>query len=167
MAICEVPALSGMLESRYYPSIQRMNTDSQHHLTWERRQAELWDRIFQVTQDVVTLAESLDASVGGTVIKQEMVRAAMQVGKNVVRATASDTKEEFQRYLEEGRLQAVETDYWLRLAYIVQQREDVQRDLSSIISQYAAIVDLLHSMQRHIRDERAAVAKHTRGPRVS
>ncbi len=26
---------------------------------WERRQAELWDRIFQVTQDVVTLAETL------------------------------------------------------------------------------------------------------------
>jgi hypothetical protein len=50
---------------------------------------------------------------------------------------------------------------------MLQQQEDVQHDLSSIITQYAAVVDLLEKMMRHIREERGAVARHGRGPRIS
>jgi hypothetical protein len=42
---------------------------SDQHISWEHRQAELWDRIFQVTQDVVTLADSMSDDAGGSVIK--------------------------------------------------------------------------------------------------
>lgn len=136
-------------------------------MMWERRQAELWDRIFQVTQDVVVLADSLDNSTGGSALKGEMVRSAMHVGSNLVRATASDDKDGFYHHLSESKMKAVETDYWLRLAYVLQQREDVQKDLSSIITQYGAVIELLNKMMRHVHNEKDALLRHQRGPKVS
>jgi four helix bundle protein len=144
-----------------------MSSDEQHSITWEHRQAELWDRLFQVTSDVVTLADSLGADTGGTVVKESMVVSAMSVGAQLVRANAADTSDEFRQSLKEARLKTVETDYWLRMAYVLQKHEDVQRDLSSIINQYAGIVDLLDRFLRHAKTEKDVVARHTRGPRVS
>lgn len=144
-----------------------MPMEGDRHVIWERRQAELWDRIFQVTQDVVVLADSLDNTTGGGVLKEEMARSAMQVGSNLVRATASDEGNNFYQYLQEAKMRAVETDYWLRLAYVLQQNENVQKDLSSVISQYGAVIDLLNKMMRHVHDEKDAVVRHHKGPKVS
>ncbi len=139
---------------------------SDHNVIWEHRQAELWDRIFQVTQDVVTLADTMGETMGDSVLRGEMVKSAMAVGKHLVRATAADNAADFETYITESRLQAVETDYWLRLTYIVQQRDEIQRDLSSIITQYAGIIDLLQKVSRHVRDNRDAI-QHTRGAKIS
>lgn len=139
---------------------------NQHNVLWEHRQAELWDRIFQVTQDVVTLADSMEGTSGGAIMRDEMVKSAMDVGKYLVRATAADNNQDFQRFAQESRLKAIETDYWLRLAYIIQQREDVQRDVSSVITQYSSIVDLLHKMVRHIEERRDSSA-HKYTPKVN
>lgn len=144
-----------------------MKADETHSITWERRQAELWDRLFQVTSDVVALADSLDEGVGGRVVKERMVSSAMSVGAELVRANAAEMADEFKRSVRESRMKAIETDYWLRMAYVLQQREDVQRDLSSIISQYAGIVDLLDRFIRHTKGENDVLARHTRGPRVN
>ncbi len=141
--------------------------EDQHAITWEHRQTELWDRIFQVTQDVVTLADGLDESSGGGVVKSEMMKSAMQVGVKLVRANAADDPAEFNNHLQEAKMKAIETDYWLRLAYILQQREDVQRDLSSIITQYSAIIDLLQKFLRHTKGERNVISRHTKGPRIN
>lgn len=122
---------------------------------WEQKQAELWERVFQVTQDVVALAETVPDSVGGTVCKTEMVKSAMNVGRQLVRANAADTKAQFQAALEEAKLSAIETDYWLRLLYLLQQREEVQRDLSSIINQYSAIVEILQRLTKPVHARRS------------
>lgn len=140
--------------------------ESGHNVVWEHRRAELWDRIFQVTQDVVTLAETLQETPGTTVVREELVKAAMDVGKFLARATAAEQERDFQQNTEEARLKAIEADYWLRLAYIVQQREEVQRDLSSIITQYVGIIDLLHKMSRHVNTAHDLDA-HNRGPKVN
>jgi len=144
-----------------------MPADDQHTVTWEHRQAELWDRLFQVTSDVVALADSLGDDAGASIVKESMVRSAMGVGAQLVRANAADEAADFRASIKEARLRAVETDYWLRMAYVLQQREDVQRDLSGIISQYAGIVDLLDRFIRHTKTERDVLLRHTRGPRVS
>lgn len=151
--------LSGILHA--------MNSEVDRHIVWERRQAELWDRIFQVTQDVVTLADSFDEGTGGRTLKEEMVRSAMQVGSHLVRATASDERDGFYRHLTEAKMRAIETDYWLRLAYVLHQREEVQKDLSSIITQYGAVIDLLNKLMRHVHEEPDAPLRHHRGPKVS
>lgn len=144
-----------------------MKSDEHHSVTWEHRQTELWDRLFQVTSDVVTLAGSLDEDAGGAIVRESVVRSAMSVGAELVRANAADTSAEFRAAIRESRLKAIETDYWLRMAYVLQQREDIQRDLSSIISQYAGIVDLLDRFIRHTKSEKDVLARHTRGPRVN
>ncbi len=144
-----------------------MEPTKQHDTTWERRQAELWDRIFQVTQDVVALADHMDDRTGTSIVKQEMVKSAMAVGSELVRANAVEDATSFHKHLSEARMEAIETDYWLRLAYILQQRDEVQRDLSSIITQYTAIVDLLQKFMRHTRSEANVINRHTKGPRVS
>lgn len=143
-----------------------MPSPDQHATTWEHRQAELWDRIFQVTQDVVHLGESLDGESGG-IVKGELIKAAMSVGIELVRANAADEAHKFTHHLEEARLKAIETDYWLRMVYVLQQREDVQRDLSSIITQYSAIIELVRRFERHARFEKDVIRRHTKGPRVS
>ncbi|MDP3996964.1 MAG: four helix bundle protein [Candidatus Andersenbacteria bacterium] len=140
--------------------------EDSHSSIWEHRQAELWDRIFQVIQDVVTLADSLEDDAGGVIVKQEMVKTAMAVGTHLVRANAAEEPGDFDRHLTEARMKAIETDYWLRLAYVLQQKEEVQRDLSSIITQYAGIVDLLHKFIRHTRTEKNVINRHTKGPRI-
>ncbi len=136
-------------------------------ITWEHRQAELWDRIFQVTQDVVALADSMETSDSRSVIQQEMVKSAVTVGKHLVRATAANTGHEFQEYVSKARLQAIETDYWLRLSYIVQQREDIQHDLSSTINQYSSIIELLQKMSREVDEHAPHTSQYVRGPKVS
>lgn len=144
-----------------------MPGSDQHTILWERRQAELWDRIFQVTQDVVSLAENLTGGIGSEVLKKQLVSSAFGVGVEVVRATAADERPKFYDHLAKAKMRAVETDYWLRLAYVVQQREDVQHDLSSIISQYTGIVEVLQKMMKHIQDEKDVIARHARGPKIS
>jgi four helix bundle protein len=143
-----------------------MNEDEQH-VVWERRQAEIWDRIFQVTSDVVAVADTLDDSVGQGQLREQMVKAAMGVGAELVRANASNSAGEFERYVDEARMKAIETDYWLRLMYVLQQKEDVQRDLSSVITQYAAIISLLDKFIKHARSEPDVIARHAKGPKVN
>jgi len=144
-----------------------MPETDQHAVTWEHRQAELWERLFQVTSDVVALADSLGNDAGSAIVKESMVRSGMAVGVELVRANAADDAAEFRVSIKEARMKAVETDYWLRMAYVLQQREDVQRDLSGIISQYAGIVDLLDRFIRHTKTEKDVLLRHTRGPRVN
>jgi four helix bundle protein len=139
---------------------------SEHRALWERRQAELWDRIFQVTQDVAHLSDTIEDSSGGSVMKQGLVNAAMNVGKHVVRATAAESGHDFTKHLDEARMQAIEADYWLRLTYIIQQQEGVQRDVSNIIAQYASIIDLLKKMVSHVERQHDASA-HMERPKIS
>lgn len=134
---------------------------------WERRQAELWDRIFQVTQDVVTLAESLRGSPGMRELRGALLKCAMVVGAELVRANAADTPIDFERCVREARLKAIEADYWLRLVYVIERKEAVQRDLSSIIAQYAAIIGLLQRFIRHTHGEVNVLRRHGKGPLVS
>lgn len=142
-------------------------SEQEHTSTWDHRQAELWDRIFQVTNDVVTLADTLDDAAGGVVVKTEVVKAAMGVGLELVRANASGTAAGFRQNLDDARLKAIETDYWLRMAYVLQQRDEVQRDLSSIITQYTAIVELLEKMLHHTRaEQRHPISVNRKGPKV-
>ena len=143
-----------------------MNGEEQH-VVWERRQAEIWDRIFQATSDVVVVADTLDGSVGQKQLREQLVKVAMGVGAELVRANASNSAGEFERYVDEARMKAIETDYWLRLMYVLQQKDDVQRDLSSVITQYAAIINLLNKFMKHARGEPDVVAKHTKGPKVN
>ncbi len=143
-----------------------MPSEDQHAVMWERRQAELWERLFQVTQDVLALADTMEDSTGNSIVKQEMVRSAVAIGRELVRATAADDRQGFAAAVHEAKLKAVETDYWLRLIYMLQQREQVQHDLSSIISQYAAIIDLLQKLVRHAREEKDMMSRHIKGPRV-
>lgn len=144
-----------------------MELDSERHVIWERRQTELWDRVFQVTQDVVTLAETVEGSAGISVVRDELVRAAMAVGAELVRANASDSAGDFEEHVKGARLKAVEADYWLRLIYVLQQEEEIQRDLSGVISQYSAIVTLLQKFVRHTQNEPSVVKRHAKGPRVN
>ena len=139
----------------------------EQHIVWERRQTEIWDRIFQVMSDVVAVAETLNNSVGQRQLQEQLMKSAMGVGVKLVRANAANRADQFERYLEEARMKAIETDYWLRLIYVLQQREEVQRDLSSVISQYAAIINMLNKFIKHTHDEPDVISRHARGPKVS
>ncbi len=143
-----------------------MPSDQDHHVVWERRQAELWDRVFQVTQDVMALAQTLEGGGAVAVVREELTRSAVAVGMELVRANAADVRTDFVRHVRMARLRAIETDYLLRLVYVLQQQEDIQRDLSSVITQYAAIVDLLRKFGRHTGKEADVIVRHTHGPRV-
>jgi four helix bundle protein len=137
------------------------------HLPWERRQAELWDRVFQATQDVAALADSMGKSVGEGIVREELVRAACQTGAELVRANAAHSKQVFLKYMEAARLKAIETDYWLRLGYLLQNHESLQRDVSNLLAQYSQLVEMLHSFIKHAEQEEDVIAKHTVGPRVT
>lgn len=134
---------------------------------WERRQAELWDRVFQVTQDVMSLVDALDDTKGYRVVGDELARSAGQVGAELVRANASDNARQFEEHIKEARWKAIEADYWLRLVHVLQQSDRVRRDLSSLITQYAAVINLLQQFRAHATTDRELIARHAKGPRVS
>jgi len=144
-----------------------MAGNANKHLSWERHQAELWDRVFQVTQDVVTLVEGLDDSVGLGYVRHELVKATMGVGAHLVRANASTQASSFDRNVGEARMKAIEADYWLRLIYVLQPDDKVHKDLSGVISQFSAIIRLLKEFRKHIDAESDAVSRHAHGPKVS
>lgn len=139
---------------------------SAHRVLWERRQAELWERIFQLAQDVAGLADTFEATAGGSVIKQELVKSSMNIGKYLVRATAANTQKEFLQNIEEARMQAVEADYWLRIAYVVEQKEAVQHDVTSAISQITGVIELLKKMAEHVENAHD-VSEHRQSAKVS
>ncbi len=123
---------------------------SAHRALWERRQAELWERIFQLAQDVTPLADSFEDTAGARVIKEELIKSSMNIGKYLVRATSANAERDFLHNIEESRMQAIEADYWLRLVYVVEQRDAVQQGVSTIIAQLAGIIDLLKKMTEHL-----------------
>ena len=125
-----------------------MKSNSTGTTAWDKQQAELWDRIFQVTQDVADLAGTVTDSRGGSVVRDQMVEAAMGVGLEVVRANASATRADFTKYVVAARLSAIEADYWIRMVYMLQQQDDNQQEISSLITQYAALIDLLQRLSR-------------------
>ena len=140
-----------------------MPAESVQTHVWEHRQTELWDRIFQVTQDVVAISDQIADEHGGSVVKKNMVESSMQVGVELVRANAAEDEDQFHEHLQEARFRAIETDYWLRLAYTLQQQDDTQRDLSGVVTQYSAIIDLLHKLSDHVAKETALAAKQAKG----
>ncbi len=137
------------------------------NVMWERKQAELWDRVFQVTQDVVSLVDVMGESKGHRVVQEELVRAATGVGAHLVRANAAETAGEFDKHIKEARFRAIESDYWLRLIHVLQQNDEVRRDLSSLITQYAAVISLLRKFIKHTNTDRQVIANHAKGPKVS
>ncbi len=137
-----------------------------HRALWERRQAELWERIFQLVQDVAVLIDSFADRSGGSVMKEALMRSSMSIGKHLVRATAADHEKDFVMHIEEAKMQAVEADYWLRIMYVVQPHEESQRDISNVIAQIASIVDLLTKMSGHLEKQHDA-SEHMAGPKVS
>jgi len=139
----------------------------EHYVMWERRQAELWDRIFQVTQDVVVLSETLSEGVGLMRVRDNLLDSALAVGAELVYANSSDEADDFKEHIVKARKKAIETDYWLRLIYVLQQAGDVQRDLSSVITQYSAIIMLLQKFIKHAHDEKSVVNRHAKGLWVS
>lgn len=125
---------------------------------------ELWDRLWQVTSDVVAFADELPETDSSKILREQLVRSAMRVGAEVVRAQAADDPVEYQQGIVEARLKAIETDYWLRLAYTLQQESGVQQDLSTILSQYQSIVDHLISLGKHVGQEQGL--KKVAGKRI-
>jgi four helix bundle protein len=143
-----------------------MRSDDHHRAVWEQKQAELWDRIFQVSSEVVDLTRNMEDDEGGEVVSSELVKSAMRIGAFLVRANAAEKQLTFTELVVEARMQAIETDYWLRMLYVLQQKADVQRDLSSVITQYASIIDMLDRLVAHVKGEPSAVKKHTRRTKV-
>lgn len=139
---------------------------SAHRQLWERRQAELWERIFQMAQDVTSLVGSFDDTPGVVVMKQELLKSSMNIGKYLVRGTAAVSERAFVQNIEESRMQAIEADYWLRLAYVVQQQESLQRDISNAITQIATIIELLKKMAHHLEHQHDA-KEHVSRTKVS
>lgn len=121
-----------------------------HRALWERRQAELWERIFQLAQDIAVLADSFEESAGGRVMKEELIKSSMNIGKFLVRATSANAEHTFIENIEESRMQAIEADYWLRLIYVVDQRSSMQQGVTNVITQLAGIIDLLKKMEDHV-----------------
>lgn len=142
-------------------------SEEQKKATWDRQQAELWDRIFQAIGDVVDVAENMQDSTGVIHLKEQLIKTSMGVGAELVRANASYSSRQFNKYINEARLKAIESDYWLRLIYVLQQRKEIQQDLSNVISQYNTIINLLNKFIKHTKDEPDVISKHTKGPKVN
>jgi four helix bundle protein len=136
------------------------------HERWERWQTQLWDRIFHATHDIVMLTNHLDQGRGEQLVSESLLASAMGVGSALVRANAADSQTQFVAAIREARLKAIETDYWLRLVYALQQRKAVKHDVSSMITQYASIVDLLRKYLTHITQEAKSIHHHTKGALV-
>ena len=141
-------------------TVSMPSSEEKTAIGWEQKQAELWDRVFQATSDAAALAASLEDDAGGSVIKQELVRTAMKVGLELVRANSAESASDFQGSVLEAKQAAVEVDYWLRLSYVLQQRDDIQRDLSSLITQYASIIELLERTVKNAKKERGIAPAH-------
>lgn len=142
-------------------------SEEQKQAAWDRQQAELWDRIFQVISDVVDVAENMQDTTGVTHLKEQLIKTSMGLGADLVRANASHNVRQFNKYMNEAKLKAVEADYWLRLVYVLQQRKEIQQDLSGVISQYNTIINLLNKFIKHTKDEPNVISKHTKGPKVN
>lgn len=139
----------------------------EHAAFWERHRTELWDRVFQAAGEVSLLADSLEGGAGLTLAREKLLQAAFGVGVALVAANAADDHVHFMKALSQAVTQAVEVDYWLRLLTVLGRSNNLQQEVTGLLAQYGAVVQLLRRLRQHVGAEPNAVARHTRkGPRV-
>lgn len=75
---------------------------------------DLKERSYQFGIAVIKLVKILPRNSASYVIVDQLIRAAMSVGANIVEGSAAASKKDFINFYNHGLKSAVETKYWLR-----------------------------------------------------
>lgn len=99
--------------------------------TNEEFKRELTKRAFQFARSIIKLVDTFPQKRSALVIADQLLRAAMSIGANIIEAQAASSKRDFINFLTHALKSGNETKFWLALA----------RDIAP--SQVGPISDLL------------------------
>lgn len=77
---------------------------------------DIWHRAIKAALATIKFTKNFPKSTEGFVISKQLIRSATSVGANISEASVAYSKKEFANCMNIARREAVETDYWLRLA---------------------------------------------------
>lgn len=107
---------------------------------------DLKERSYQFGISVIKLVKLLPRNVASYVIVDQLIRAAMSIGANIVEGSAAASKKDFINFYNHGLKSAVETKYWLRslvdsgltdlekVESLMAEVEELSKILGSIVS---------------------------------
>lgn len=107
---------------------------------------DLKERSYQFGISVIKLVKVLPRNVAAYVIVDQLIRAAMSIGANIVEGSAASSKKDFINFYNHALKSAVETKYWLRslvdaeltnlekVMPLMDEVEELSKILGSIVS---------------------------------
>ena len=104
------------------------------------------ERSYQFGIKVIKLVKYIPRNPASHVIVNQLIRAAMSIGANIVEGNAASSKKDFINFYNHALKSAVETKYWLRslvdsgliaisrVKYLLDEVDELSRILGSIVS---------------------------------
>lgn len=77
--------------------------------------SDLKDRCFRFSLDVISFIDTLPNKRAAWIISDQLLRAAMSIGANLIEGGAASSRLEYKKYYEIALKSANETKYWLNL----------------------------------------------------
>ena len=82
--------------------------------SYKRR--DIWFRAIRVTLKVIKFVDGFPKKSVGFVVSNQIIKSSTSVGANISEAGVAYSRKEFANFMNIARREAVETDYWLRIA---------------------------------------------------
>lgn len=107
---------------------------------------DLKERSYQFGISVIRLVKTLPRNAASYVIVNQLIRAGMSIGANIVEGNAASSKKDFINFYNTALKSAVETKYWLRslvdsglaseskVTPLILEVEELSKILGSIVS---------------------------------
>jgi len=114
----------------------------------------LISRAFQFARKTITLVDKFPNKRSAWVITDQLLRAAMSIGANIIEAQAASSKRDFINFLNHALKSGNETKFWLALAKDVAPQE--KEALDSLLKEADELVKILGSSIATLKGKRTA-----------
>ena len=109
---------------------------------------------FQFARKTITLVDKFPNKRSAWVITDQLLRAAMSIGANIIEAQAASSKRDFINFLNHALKSGNETKFWLALAKDVAPQE--KEALDSLLKEADELVKILGSSIATLKGKRTA-----------
>src|SRR3989338_8567273 len=120
----------------------------------EEFKKQLIARAFQFARKAMALVDKFPNKRSAWVITDQLLRAAMSIGANIIEAQAASSKRDFINFLNHALKSGNETKFWLALAKDVAPQE--KEALDSLLKEADELVKILGSSIATLKGKRTA-----------
>ena len=115
---------------------------------------QLSQRAYQFARDVIVLVDKFPSKRAAWVVTDQLLRAAMSIGANIIEAQAASSRKDFINFLHHALKSANETKFWLALAKDVASNE--HEKINALLREAHELANILGSSLSTLKGKKQA-----------